>query len=133
MRADALRPAAPGGEGVPVNDLAKLFGSLIFLIGRPGLYAFQASRAGRLGLAGFALSFTGLAMLEVSTEALFAFTGPVLAAQDQAHFLLSGGLDQHLGGGFTVYFGISYVVAVAGFISFGIATFRRAFTRGGPE
>lgn len=36
---------------VPVDDLAKLFGSLIFLIGLPGLYAFQASRAGRLGLA----------------------------------------------------------------------------------
>lgn len=39
---------------VPVDDLAKLSGSLIFLIGLPGLYAFQASRAGRLGLAGFA-------------------------------------------------------------------------------
>jgi hypothetical protein len=33
---------------VPVNDLAKLSGSLIFLIGLPGLYAFQAARAGRL-------------------------------------------------------------------------------------
>ena len=58
---------------VPADDLAKLLGSLIFLIGLPGLYAFQAARAGRLGLAGFVLSFFGLAMLEVSTEALFAF------------------------------------------------------------
>jgi hypothetical protein len=47
---------------VPADDLAKLFGSLIFLIGLPGLYAFQAARAGRLGLAGFVLSFFGLAM-----------------------------------------------------------------------
>ena len=109
---------------VPLNDLAKLFGSLIFLAGLPGLYAFQASRAGRLGLAGFVLSFVGLAMLEVSTEALFAFTGPVLAAHDQTHFLLLGGLDQHLGGGFAAYFGLSYLVAVAGFVSFGIATLR---------
>lgn len=54
---------------VPVDDLAKLFGSLLFLIGLPGLYAFQATRAGRLGLAGFTLSFFGLALLEVSTEA----------------------------------------------------------------
>jgi hypothetical protein len=35
---------------VPADDLAKLLGSLIFLIGLPGLYAFQAARAGRLGL-----------------------------------------------------------------------------------
>ena len=30
---------------VPAEDLAKLSGSLIFLIGLPGLYAFQAPRA----------------------------------------------------------------------------------------
>jgi hypothetical protein len=84
---------------VPADDLAKLFGSLIFLIGLPGLYAFQAPRAGRLGLAGFVLSFFGLAMLEVSTEALFAFAGPALAAHHQTRFLLAGGLDENLGGG----------------------------------
>lgn len=73
---------------MPVNDLAKLSGSLIFLIGLPGLYAFQADEAGRLGLAGFVLSFAGLALLEVGTEAMFAFTGPVLAAHDPTRFLL---------------------------------------------
>ncbi len=109
---------------VPINDLAKLVGSLIFLIGLPGLYAFQATRAGRLGLAGFALSFFGLAMLEVSTEALFAFVGPVLAAHHETRFLLQGGLEQHLGGGFVAYFTLSYLVVLAGFISFGIATSR---------
>jgi hypothetical protein len=109
---------------VPLDDLAKLFGSLIFLAGLPGLYAFQASRAGKLGLAGFVLSFIGLAMLEVSTEALFAFSGPVLAAHDQTQFLLVGGLDQHLGGGFTAYFGLSYLIVLAGFLSYGIATLR---------
>jgi membrane protein implicated in regulation of membrane protease activity len=109
---------------VPVNDLAKLSGSLIFLIGLPGLYAFQATRAGRLGLAGFVLSFFGLALLEVSTEAMFAFTGPVLAAHDQTRFLLHGGLEQNLGGGFLAYFTLSYLVILAGFVSFGIATLR---------
>ncbi len=109
---------------VPIDDLAKLFGSLIFLIGFPGLYAFQAARAGRLGLAGFVLSFFGLAILEVSTEAMFAFAGPVLAAHHQTRLLLYGGLEQNLGGGFTAYFALSYVVIVAGFLSFGIATFR---------
>jgi hypothetical protein len=109
---------------VPADDLAKLFGSLIFLIGLPGLYAFQAGAARGLGLAGFVLSFLGLAILEVGTEALFAFTGPVLAAHHQTRFLLLGGLDQNLGGGFAAYFALSYVLTVAGFLSFGIATFR---------
>jgi hypothetical protein len=109
---------------VPINDLAKLLGSLIFLIGLPGLYAFQATRAGRLGLAGFVLSFFGLAILEVSTEAMFAFVGPVLAAHDETRFLLQGGLEQNLGGGFLAYFTLSYLVILAGFVSFGFATFR---------
>lgn len=119
-----------GGAGlyldplVPAEDLAKLFGSLIFLIGLPGLYAFQAAPAGRLGLAGFVLSFFGLAILEVGTEAIFAVAGPVLAAHHQAQFLLQGGLEQNLGGGFTAYFPLAYVVVVAGFLSFGTATFR---------
>lgn len=93
------------GPLVPLDDLAKLFGSLIFLIGLPGLYAFQAARAGKLGLVGFVLSFFGVAILEVSTEALSAFAGPVPAAHHQTRFLLLGGLDQNLGGGFTAYFG----------------------------
>jgi hypothetical protein len=109
---------------VPINDLAKLSGSLIFLIGLPGLYAFQAPRAGRLGLAGFVLSFFGLAILEVSTEAMFAFVGPVLAAHDETRFLLQGGLEQNLGDGFLAYFALSYPVILAGFASFGFATFR---------
>jgi hypothetical protein len=88
---------------VPINDLAKPFGSLIFLIGLPGLYAFQAPRAGRLGLAGFVLSFFGLAILEVSTEAIVAFVGPLLAAHDETRFLLQRGLEQNLGGGFLAW------------------------------
>ena len=109
---------------VPINDLAKLVGSLIFLIGLPGLYAFQATRAGRLGLVGFVLSFFGLAVLEVGTEAMFAFVGPVLAAHHETRFLLQGGLEQNLGGGFLIYFNLSYLVVLAGFVSFGLATSR---------
>jgi len=112
------------GPLAALDDLAKLFGSLIFLIGLPGLYAFQAARAGKPGLVGFVLSFFGLGILEVSTEALFAFAGPVLAAHHQTRFLLLGGLDQNLGGGFTAYLDLSYVVIVSGFVTFGIATFR---------
>lgn len=109
---------------VPVEDLAKLVGSLIFLIGLPGLYAFQATRAGKLGLAGFVLSFFGLAILEISTEALFAFVGPALADHQQTQFLLRGGLEENLGAWFVAYFVLSYLFVVSGFVSFGIATFR---------
>jgi hypothetical protein len=88
--------------------------------------------AGRLGLAGFALSFFGLAILEVSTEALFAFTGPVLAAHHQTRYLLLGGLDQNLGSGLTAYFDLSYAVVVAGFLSFGMTFRADVYPRVGP-
>lgn len=105
-----------------LDDLAKLFGSLIFLAGLPGLYAFQASKAGRLGLTGFALTFLGLAMLEVSTEVISAFVGPTLAGRDETRFLLQGGLEQNLGGAFLAYFYLSYLCLLAGFVAYGVAT-----------
>lgn len=122
----------PRGEGVAlfldsfarVDNLAKLLGSLIFLIGLPGLYAFQGARAGRLGLTGFVLSFFGLAVLEVSTDAIFAFVGPALADHQQTRFLLKDGFEQHLGSGFIAYFSLSYLVVVTGLVAFGIATHR---------
>jgi hypothetical protein len=106
------------------DDLAKLFGSLVFLIGLPGLYAFQSDRAGRLGLAGFLLLFFGIAVLEVSTEVTFAFVGPMLAAHQETQFLLQGGLEPNLGKGFLAYFMPSLLATLLGFIAFGIATFR---------
>lgn len=109
---------------VPIVDLAKQFGSLIFLIGLPALYGYQASRAGVVGLVGFVFSFVGLAMLEVGTEALFAFVGPALAAHPETHFLLTEGLDASLGAGFSAYLLASYLLVVAGFVSFGLASFR---------
>ena len=109
---------------VPPDALDKLFGTLIFLIGLPGLYAFQASRAGWLGLAGFLLLFISLAILEVSTEVVFAFVGPTLAVHRETQFLLRGSLEQNLGQGFAIYFLPSILGTLLGFISFGIATFR---------
>jgi hypothetical protein len=109
---------------VQADDLAKLFGSLIFLIGLPGLYAFQASRSGWLGLAGFLLIFFGIAILEVSTEVVFAFVAPTLAAHEETRFLLRGGMERNLGQGFAIYFLPSIGATLLGFITFGIATFR---------
>jgi hypothetical protein len=109
---------------VVVNDLAKLSGTLIFLLGFPGLYAFQATRAGGLGLAGFILSFAGLALLEIGTDPLFGFVGPVLANHQETWFLLRGDMEANLGVGFLVYLVLSYLIVVSGFICFGIATFQ---------
>jgi hypothetical protein len=116
--ADYLNPV------VQADDLAKLFGSLIFLIGLPGLYAFQASRSGWLGLAGFLLIFFGIAILEISTEVVFAFVAPTLAAHDETRFLLRGGIERNLGQGFAIYFLPSIAATLLGFVTFGIATFR---------
>jgi hypothetical protein len=45
---------------------------------------------------------------------MFAFAGPVLAANDETRFLLQGGLEQNLGGGFLAYFTLSYLVRLEG-------------------
>ena len=68
------------------------------------------------------LTFFGLAILEVSTEVIFAFVAPVLAAHAETRFLLR---DQNgLGQGFAIYFFPSIIGTLLGFVSFGIATFR---------
>jgi len=46
--------------------LAILIGSLLFVIGLPGMYLRQAGRAGKLGLVGFILVFFGI-LLQVDT------------------------------------------------------------------
>lgn len=68
------------------------------------------------------LSYT--AMSAAFCSSVSRCSGPVLAAHHQTRFPAARGLEQNLGGGFTAYFAFSYVVVVAGFISFGIATYR---------
>ncbi len=43
------------------TDLLLQAGSLVLLIGLPGMYVRQAARAGRLGLVSFVMVFLGLA------------------------------------------------------------------------
>jgi hypothetical protein len=56
--------------------------SLLVLLGLPGLYAAESVRMGRLGLAGFLLSFMGTILIAVSGN--FGFIAPVLAAESPA-------------------------------------------------
>jgi hypothetical protein len=78
------------------------------------------------------MTIDGLAVLEVGTEAMFAFVGPVLAAHDETHFLLQGGLEQNLGGGFLAYFALSYLVILPASSASGLPPSGRVSTRVGP-
>jgi len=88
---------------------------LLVALGLPGLYwAAGPVRVGRLGLAGFLITFMGTALLAVSGN--FGFIAPVLAAEAPAtidaisHYPPVVGLNAVAGAGFMV-----------GFVLFGIA------------
>ncbi len=58
-------PSAPGTPlWIPGTWLA-LGGSLLIILGWPGLYLRQADKTGRLGLLGFVLSFVALLILGI--------------------------------------------------------------------
>ena len=87
--ATALHPS----QETPVTILeseARLVGShavsvvsyVLILLGLPALYVAESQRLGRLGLIGFLVTFTGTALLAISS--MFGFFAPVLAAEAPA-------------------------------------------------
>lgn len=110
-----------------------LLGALGLLIGLSGMYARQAERAGKLGLVSFAMTFLGLAVLEVSTGSVFTFVAPVLAANPETQELVAqpGALDQALGPAFLAYMAPGLLGLNLGILLLGIATLRAGvFPRG---
>jgi hypothetical protein len=109
-------------------SLLKFGGGLLFLIGLPGMYAYQARQAGKLGLIGFAASFLGFAAFEVGSGPLYGFIPPMLAANPATQSLVSqpgnGALENQLGTWFLVYFIFGMIATNLGIILYGIATFR---------
>ena len=106
--------------------------SLLLLLGLPGLYAYQADRAGRLGLVSFVMTFLGLAALEVGTIPMYTFIPPLLVAHPDTQALLTaeGGLDTQLGPLFMAYAAPAMLALNLGLILYGIATLRaRVFPR----
>jgi hypothetical protein len=93
--------------------------SLLVLLGLPGLYGAKSVRMGRLGLAGFLLSFLGTTLIAVSGN--FGFIAPVLAAEAPATidtinlYLPVVALNAVAFGGFVV-----------GFVLFGLAMTKTA-------
>jgi hypothetical protein len=92
---------------------------LLVLLGLPGLYWAGPVRSGRLGLAGFLITFVGTTLIAVSGN--FGFIAPVLAAESPktidaiSHYPPVVGLNAVAAVGFMV-----------GFVLFGIAMAKTA-------
>ncbi len=105
---------APSAPGTPLwipGTWFSLGGSLLILLGWPGLYLRQAGKAGRLGLLGFVLSFVALLILGIGFGTIDTFVSQVLAGEGSMPALL----------GFELLGGLLLVV---GPLLFGIATLR---------
>jgi hypothetical protein len=117
------------------SSLLTFIGAVFMLLGMPGMYAYQAGQAGKLGVAGFTVSFVGLMVLEVGTGLLYAFVPPLLASNPVTQFLVSqpkgGGFEGQMGIAFLIFFLIGLVGSNLGGLLYGIATYRaRVFPRG---
>ncbi len=114
------------------SSILKLFGSLMVLIGLPGMYAYQANRTGKLGLISFVMTFLGLLIVNVSIGALFTFIVPMLAANPATGS--PGVLDWILQGraiGYSAYFLTGILLTILGLLLLGVAILRaKKFARG---
>lgn len=103
-------PAQVLGSSWPLVMLMTLIGSLLFVIGLPGMYLRQAERAGALGLIGFILIFFDLLLqgavfssVQIVVLPLLAQKAPQLLGGNGLPFsafliLLVSGLMQIIGG-----------------------------------
>jgi hypothetical protein len=93
------------------------FSYLLVLLGLPGLFGSESVRMGRLGLAGFVVSFTGTFLLAVSGN--FGFLAPVLASRAPKT------IDAISGYGPVVTFNAMAAIGfMVGFIIFGVSMSR---------
>lgn len=113
---------APVAPGAPVWILAAalaLGGTLLIILGWPGLYFSQAQRAGRLGLIAFVLSLVGLLIL-VGIQTDDAFIAPVLAANAATQAFV----DREAVPALLLFELISGLLLIVGPLLYGIATIR---------
>jgi hypothetical protein len=114
------------------TDLLLLASFLVLLIGLPGMYAYQAHRAGRLGLVSFVMVFLGLAAHEVSTAPLTTFVPPLLASRPETQALVAqpDTLESELGTVWIAYYLTFLLIYYLGIVVLGVATLRaRVFPR----
>lgn len=110
------------------SSLMTFSGAILMLMGLPGMYAYQANRAGKFGLMTFSIAFIGLMVLEIGTGLLYAFVPPLLASNPATQFLVNnpkgGGFEGHMGVAFLIYFLLGLLGSNLGGLLYGIATFR---------
>ncbi|WP_375430583.1 hypothetical protein [uncultured Friedmanniella sp.] len=71
--------AAITAPGELLGSLTLLIGTVLLLLGLPGVYGWLAGRLGRLGLVGFVLYFLGNLLSAVPHLVVMALLGPVVA------------------------------------------------------
>ena len=114
----------------PWSFVLSLAGALCLAIGFPGLYAYQAARAGKFGLIAFLLMFFGFELLEIGTAFFYGMIAPVLASHpDGIPFVIAGGLiEQSTAIGY--YFLPALLATNLGFILMAVSLIRaRVFPR----
>lgn len=119
---EAHSVAAITAPGDLVGSLALLTGTVLLLLGLPGVYGWLADRLGRLGLVGFVLYFLGNLLSAVPHLVVMALLGPVVARR--APDLISHDdmiIDSPLFASEQLVFGL---VLVAGLLILGIALVR---------
>jgi len=105
-------------------------GGLLTLLGMPAWYAVQAARAGRLGAAGFVMTFLGWAGLQVATQPFYTYVAPALYARPGNADLAEPGALDEITTGFLSYVGVTLILLNLGLVLFGVAMIRaRAFPR----
>lgn len=105
--------------------LAEFLGSLLFVLGLPGMYLRQTERAGKLGLVGFVLFFLGILLQGVAFPAIQVTVLPWLG--QVAPKLLT---TNNLPGAVFLLLLLAGILQMIGSILLGIATIRaRVFSR----
>lgn len=99
-------------------------GTLLFLIGLPGLYANQAERAGKFGLASFVLLFLGYTALEAGSQPVFEILLPFFATDPASQLLIASGGALESYTPLWAWFMPSLILANLGGLLYGIATIR---------
>lgn len=112
-------PAQVLGTSWPLVILMTLIGSLLFVIGLPGMYMRQAGRAGVLGLIGFILLFIAILLEGTAFSSVQVVVLPLLA-QKAPQLLTGNGLPISA----LLLLLVSGVLQMIGAILLGIATVR---------
>lgn len=124
--ATALHPSQETTVAILANEARLVTSHVLFtlsymlvLVGLPGLYGAESASMGRLGFAGFVVSFIGTTALAVSGN--FGFLAPVLAAEAPETINAISGYPPAVA--LSALGAIGFLV---GFVIFGMAVFKAA-------